>query len=88
MTQLELRILEFERYFERRWTGLPSSAQRKQQAILAEFDVTPTRYFQLLNQLIDKPAAVKASPQLVNRLRRIRSGRRKSRAESNQVLRA
>jgi hypothetical protein len=44
-------------------------------AIRDTFDITPTRYFQLLNELIDKPAAMAADPVLVKRLRRLRESR-------------
>ena len=80
MSELERRILAFER----KW---PTPSSRKYQAILTEFDLTPTRYFQILNLALDKPEAARSSPQLVNRLRRIRHSHRKSRWESNRTLR-
>lgn len=43
-------------------------------AIRERFDMTPTRYHQLLNSLIDRPEALAADPVLVLRLRRLRSG--------------
>jgi hypothetical protein len=36
----------------------------------------PPAYYQLLNNLIDRPDALEASPMLVKRLRRIREARR------------
>lgn len=44
-------------------------------AVRAELDLTPTRYYQLLGQVIDKPAALEAEPTLVLRLRRLRDRR-------------
>lgn len=55
----------------------------KEQAIRDEFDMSPTRYYQLLANLLDEPQALAAEPVLVNRLRRIRDRRaivRRSRA--------
>ena len=40
--------------------------------------MSPTRYYQLLNALIDKPEALAADPMLVKRLRRLRSGRQRA----------
>lgn len=72
LTERDARILAFER---RRWhyTGA------KEAAIRAEFDLTPTRYHQILNVLIDSPAALVAEPMLVGRLRRLRERRRRIR---------
>lgn len=53
--------------FERRWWRHTGA---KDQAIHVEFCVSPTRYYQRLNALIDTPAALAADPVLVNRLRR------------------
>ncbi len=55
--------------FETRWAGRTGS---KEDAILSEFHVSPTRYYQLLNALIEKPAALEAEPMLVSRLLRLR----------------
>lgn len=80
MSELEQKVLDFER----KW---PVPTSLKHQAILAEFDLTPTRYFQILNLILDKPEAARRSPALVNRLRRLRHSHRKSRWESNHTLR-
>ena len=58
--------------FERRWWKY---AGAKEQAIRDRFDLSSTRYYQLLNALLDRPAAVAYDPALINRLRRLRSGR-------------
>jgi hypothetical protein len=48
----------------------------REQAIVDQFGVTPVRFYQRLNQLLDTPAAAAAEPVLVARLIRIRDGRR------------
>ncbi|MGC9670817.1 DUF3263 domain-containing protein [Planosporangium sp. 12N6] len=58
--------------FEKRWWRQPGA---KEQAIRDQFDLPPTRYYQLLNGLLDRPAALAYDPVLVNRLRRLRTGR-------------
>lgn len=73
LTERELRILEFER----QWWRQPGS---KEQAIRDRFELSATRYYQLLNALIDNPDAMAHDPVLVKRLRRLRASRRRSRA--------
>jgi hypothetical protein len=41
--------------------------------------MTPTRYYQVLNALVDRPDALAADPLLVRRLRRLRAARRRGR---------
>lgn len=65
--------------FERQWWKY---AGAKEKAIRELFDVSATRYYQLLNALIDRPEALEADPMLVNRLRRIRATRARSRSAS------
>ena len=69
LTELEVRILEFEKNWWR-------FAGAKESAIRELFDLNPPAYYQLLNNLIDRPDALMASPMLVKRLRRIREARR------------
>lgn len=69
LTELEERILTFERG----WYRFPGA---KDQAVRDEFGVSAIRYSQLLNALLDKPAAIAAHPVLVKRLRRLRASRR------------
>jgi hypothetical protein len=69
LTELEVRILEFEKNWWR-------YAGAKESAIKELFDMKPPAYYQLLNNLIDRPDALLASPMLVKRLRRIREARR------------
>ena len=68
LTELQTRILAFERSSWR-------SPGAKERAILDEFGLTPTRYYQLLNELIDSAAAAQFDPALVARLRRRRAER-------------
>ncbi|WP_018657374.1 DUF3263 domain-containing protein [Actinomadura flavalba] len=63
--------------FERRWWQY---AGAKEQAIRELFDMSATRYYQLLNLLIDRPEALEHDPMLVKRLRRTRQERRRQRA--------
>ncbi|RKT52269.1 DUF3263 domain-containing protein [Saccharothrix australiensis] len=63
--------------FERQWWKY---AGAKEQAIKELFDLSPTRYYQLLNALLEKEEALAADPMLVKRLRRSRSGRARARA--------
>jgi hypothetical protein len=48
----------------------------KEQAVREQLGLSPTRYYQLLNGLLDRPEALAHDPVLVNRLRRIRDSRR------------
>ena len=63
--------------FERQWWKY---AGAKEQAIRELFDMSATRYYQVLNALVDKPEALAADPMLVKRLRRLRASRQKARA--------
>ncbi len=65
--------------FERQWWRHPGA---KETAIREQFGVPPTRYYQVLNSLVDRPAALAADPLLVRRLRRLRSARRSRRSPS------
>ncbi|GGK82369.1 DUF3263 domain-containing protein [Mangrovihabitans endophyticus] len=62
--------------FESKWW---KHAGSKEQAIRDAFGVSSTRYYQLLNALLDNPAALEREPVLVGRLRRLRSTRARSR---------
>jgi hypothetical protein len=63
--------------FERQWWRRPGA---KETAIRDLFDLTPTRYYQVLNALVDRPAALAADPLLVRRLRRLRAARQRTRS--------
>ncbi len=66
-------ILEFERQW---W----KYAGAKEQAIRDLFEMSATRYYQVLNTLLDNPAALEADPMLVKRLRRMRAARQRARS--------
>ncbi|NLU74169.1 DUF3263 domain-containing protein [Streptomyces sp. HNM0575] len=58
---------------ERRgWSG----SGTKERAIREQLDMSPTRYYQLLNALLDDPRALAHDPVTVNRLRRRREAQR------------
>jgi hypothetical protein len=63
--------------FERQWWKY---AGAKEQAIRELFDMSATRYYQVLNNLIDTPEALAADPMLVKRLRRLRASRQRQRS--------
>ena len=77
LTDREREVLAFERQW---W----KYAGAKEKAIRELFDLSATRYYQLLNALIDRPEALEADPMLVNRLRRIRTARAHARARIAQ----
>ncbi len=72
LSDLETRILDFEASWWR-------YAGAKEAAIKELFDLTAPRYYQLLNDLIDRDDALAASPMLVKRLRRLRETRMSTR---------
>ncbi|WP_034088999.1 DUF3263 domain-containing protein [Streptacidiphilus albus] len=51
----------------------------KEAAVREQLGIAPVRYYQLLNGLLDRPAALAHDPLLVNRLRRLREQRRSRR---------
>jgi hypothetical protein len=63
--------------FERQWWKY---AGAKEQAIREQFDMSATRYYQVLNSLLDHEAALAFDPLLVKRLRRLRSARQRARS--------
>jgi Protein of unknown function (DUF3263) len=73
LSDLEVRILDFERQW---W----KYAGAKDAAIKELFNISAKQYYELLNNLIDRPDALAASPLLVKRLRRLREARIASRA--------
>src|SRR4051794_16904887 len=66
-------ILEFERQW---W----KYAGAKEQAVRDKFDMSSTRYYQVLNALIDRPESLAFDPLLVRRLRRLRAARQRARS--------
>ena len=73
LSDRDRRILDFEH----RWW---KHAGSKKEAVKELFDLSPTRYYQLLNQLIDSEAALAHDPLLIKRLRRQRATRQRSRS--------
>ena len=63
--------------FERQWWKYSGA---KENAIRELFDMSATRYYQILNALIDTEAALDFDPMLVKRLRRMRAERQKQRS--------
>lgn len=72
LSERDLEILQFERQW---W----KYAGAKEAAIKDLFDMSATRYYQVLNALIDNPDALAADPMLIKRLRRLRSQRQRTR---------
>ena len=58
--------------FEAKWWRY---AGNKADAIMRTFDMSPIRYAQILNRVLDDPEAQQVDPLLVNRLRRLRGQR-------------
>lgn len=79
LTDQQLAILTFERQW---W----KYAGAKEQAVRTEFDMSATRYYQVLNALIDEPAALAADPLLVRRLRRLRDHRARQRTSAARAF--
>jgi len=73
LTGRERQILEFERQW---W----KYAGAKEQAIRDLFDMSATRYYQIINNLIDRPEAMSFDPMLVKRLSRMRAARQRARS--------
>ncbi|WP_373304414.1 DUF3263 domain-containing protein [Streptomyces anandii] len=61
---------------ERRGFSGPGAKER---AIREELGLSPVRYYQLLNALLDDTRALAHDPVTVNRLRRVRNSRRSER---------
>ena len=65
-------ILDFEAASAR-------SSFRKDVVIRERFGLSPARYHQVLDRLLDRPEALEYDPMLVQRLRRLRESRRAKR---------
>lgn len=73
LSEEDQEVLDFERS---RW----KYAGAKETAVRERFDMSLTRYYQVLNRIIDEPAALVHDPLLVKRLQRLRSTRARQRA--------
>jgi len=78
LTERERSILEFERSW---WT----EPGPKELAIRERFDLSATRYYQLLAELVDSDDALEYDPLTIRRLRRMRERRRRARFEGPSV---
>ncbi|MGH2729546.1 MAG: DUF3263 domain-containing protein [Actinomycetota bacterium] len=72
LSRRDVAMLEFERSW---W----KHAGVKEHAIKERFDMSATRYYQLLNELLENPAAMAHDPILVKRLKRLRLYRQRQR---------
>lgn len=72
LSERDRAVLALER---RTWPG-PGAKER---AVRERLGITPTRYYQLLNALLDDARALAHDPVTVNRLRRVRDARRERR---------
>ena len=73
LSERDKQILDFERQW---W----KYAGAKEAAVREAFNMSATRYYQVLNALVDKPEALAVDLLLVKRLRRLRSSRQRTRA--------
>ncbi len=78
LTERDKAILDFERS----WWSEPGP---KETAIRERFELSGTRYYAILNELLDDPASLDYDPLVVRRLRRLRDRRRKQRFEGRPV---
>lgn len=72
LEQRDIEILDFERSW---W----KHAGVKERAIKERFEMSATRYYQILNELLENPAAMAHDPILVKRLQRLRTYRKRQR---------
>ena len=68
--------------FERSWWAEPGP---KEVTIRDRFGLSPTRYYQVLNELLDSSEAIEYDPLVVRRLRRLRDRRRRARFEGRSA---
>ncbi|HEX9968520.1 MAG TPA: DUF3263 domain-containing protein [Acidimicrobiales bacterium] len=68
--------------FERSWWTEPGP---KELAIRERFDLSPTRYYQVLTELLESSDALAYDPLVVRRLRRMRDRRRRQRFEGRSA---
>jgi hypothetical protein len=78
LTDRDRAILDFER-------GWWSEAGPKELAVRARFDLSTTRYYEIVGELLDDPDALAYDPLVVRRLRRLRDRRRRARFEGRSA---
>lgn len=76
LSEREKNILDFEKDFAGR-------AGAKDEAVREQFGLSAARYYQLLNAVIDSPAAIVYDPMLVRRLQRVRDAKTSARTLLN-----
>lgn len=76
LTDDEKAILDFEGGGRWKYAGA------KEQAVRERFDISSTIYYQRLNAIIGKPAALAYDPLLVKRLLRLRDARAEQRSQA------
>lgn len=74
LTSRERRVLDFERT----WWKLPGPKDRD---IKEQLGFSSTLYYRVLREALDKPDALAYDPLTVRRLRRLRAGMSRARAE-------
>ena len=73
LSERDRAVLTFEKQYWK-YSGA------KEQAIRDRFELSATRYYQVLNALLDRPEAQELEPVLVKRLRRQRAARQRARS--------
>ncbi len=73
LSERDRAVLTFEKQYWK-YSGA------KEQAIRDRFELSATRYYQVLNALLDRPEAQEFEPVLVKRLRRQRAARQRARS--------
>jgi hypothetical protein len=78
LSERDRAILDYERI----WWTVPGP---KELAIRSRFDLSPTRYYKVLGELLESADAVDYDPLVVRRLRRLRDRRRRVRYEGRSA---
>ena len=78
LSERDRAVLDFERSW---WT----QSGPKEVAIRERLDLSPTRYYQVLNRLLESADAIAYDPLVVHRLRRRRDRRRRARYEGRSA---
>lgn len=79
LTERDRAILEFERSW---W----KESRPKEAVILERFELSATRYYQILSELIDSDEAYAEDPLVIRRLRRQRDRRRRQAREEHRTI--
>lgn len=79
LTDRDRAILEFERSW---W----KESRPKEAVILERFELSSTRYYQILSELVESEDAYLEDPLVIRRLRRQRDRRRRQAREEHRVV--